>query len=103
MALGSNNPFPSVLIVETTAAPTSPSTGRQRVYIDATSHRFNRKTSTGGTVDMEFMQAFSTADPATPVNGTLWFFDDGGTPSNLSVRVRKAGVTYEIPLGTLTT
>lgn len=53
MALGSNNPFPSILVVESTAAPTTPSTGRQRVYIAAATHHVSRVTSSGGTVDLE--------------------------------------------------
>lgn len=44
-----------------------------------------------------------TADPASPVNGTFWLFDDGGSPASLSLRWRKGGVTYDFPIGTATT
>jgi hypothetical protein len=42
-----------------------------------------------------------TADPGSPVNGTMWGFDDGGTPANVSIRYRKGGVTYDFPIGTI--
>lgn len=41
-----------------------------------------------------------TSDPASPANDTWWFFRDGGTPENLSLRVRRSGVTYDVPLFT---
>jgi hypothetical protein len=41
-----------------------------------------------------------TADPAAPANDTAWLFRDGGAPENLSLRVRRAGVTVDFPLGT---
>jgi hypothetical protein len=44
-----------------------------------------------------------SADPASPVNGTMWGFDDGGSPASLSIRWRKGGVTYDFPIGTATT
>lgn len=43
-----------------------------------------------------------TANPSTLVDETGWLFDDGGTPSSISLRVRKGGVTYDLPIGTLT-
>lgn len=41
-----------------------------------------------------------TVDPAAPVDGEIWFFLDGGTPESLSLRIRRAGVTYDVPLFT---
>lgn len=52
MAKGSDNPFPSVLIVEGTE-PAAPAAGRQRVYIDSTSHHLKRTDSAGVDVDLE--------------------------------------------------
>lgn len=46
MPKGSDNPFPSLLIVEGTA-PASPSAGRQRVFIDSADNRLKRKNSSG--------------------------------------------------------
>lgn len=43
-----------------------------------------------------------TADPGSPVDDTAWLFDDGGSPANVVLRVRKGGTTYELPIGTLT-
>ena len=48
-----------------------------------------------------FELAVVTADPASPVDGTAWLFDDAGSPSNISLRIRKGGVTYDLPIGTL--
>ncbi len=41
-----------------------------------------------------------TVDPVAPADDKAWFFRDGGTPETLSVRVRRAGVTYDFPVGT---
>ena len=52
MALGSNNPFPSVLLTEGTT-PTSPASGKQRVFANSTTKRLNRVNSAGTVVDVE--------------------------------------------------
>lgn len=59
MAIGSNNPFPSVLVVEGTV-PASPATGQQRVYIDTADHKFKRVTSSGTVVNIEAGGAIGT-------------------------------------------
>lgn len=46
MAIGSNNPFPSVLILEG-SAPSSPSAGNQRLYVDSSDHVLKLKNSSG--------------------------------------------------------
>jgi hypothetical protein len=46
MAKGSDNPFPSVLVVEGTV-PSSPAAGRQRVYIDSADSALKRVNSSG--------------------------------------------------------
>jgi hypothetical protein len=43
---GSDNPFPSILIVEGTE-PTAPSAGQQRLYIDSTTHLLKLTNSSG--------------------------------------------------------
>lgn len=69
----SDNPFPSLLVTEGTA-PSSPAAGKQRVYIDSTTHRLTRKTSAGTVVDIETAAAGapSTAKYLTgDLDGTL--------------------------------
>lgn len=40
-----------------------------------------------------------SADPSSPVNGTFWFVLTGTSPNRtLSLRIRDAGVTQDIPL-----
>lgn len=51
--LGSNNPFPSILLSESTATPTTPSTGYQRTFIRSSDHHFCRVTSSAGVEDLE--------------------------------------------------
>jgi hypothetical protein len=59
---GSDNPFPSLLIVEGTE-PTAPSAGLQRLYIDSTTHKLKRTDSAGADVDIEASSGLS--DPMT--------------------------------------
>jgi hypothetical protein len=48
----SDNAFPSVLVTEGTV-PASPAAGKQRVYIDSTSHKLKRVNSSGVATDIE--------------------------------------------------
>lgn len=64
----SDNPYPSLLIVEGTE-PSAPSAGRQRVYIDSTSHHLKRTDSSGTDVDIENAVGTFTA-PAVRAVGT---------------------------------
>lgn len=52
MAKASDNPYPSMLVVEGTA-PTSPAAGQQRVYIDSADHKFKRVNSSGTVTTIE--------------------------------------------------
>lgn len=97
---GSNNPFPSILIVEGTK-PTAPAAGRQRPYIDSTTHHVSRVDSSDVARDLEAIQATLSADPASPVNGTWWVTDDGGSPASIALKFRKGGVTYVLAEVTL--
>lgn len=96
MALGSNNPFPSVLVVEQASAPTTPAAGRQRLYAKTTDGHFYAVDDAGVERDLEAIQQTLSADPASPVNGTWWLTDDGGSPAAIKLRFRKGGTTYTL-------
>ena len=52
MPKASDNAFPSILITEGTE-PSAPAAGKQRLYIDSTSHHLKRTDSSGTDVDLE--------------------------------------------------
>lgn len=52
MTKASDNAFPSLLITEGTE-PSAPAAGKQRLYIDSTSHHLKRTDSSGTDVDIE--------------------------------------------------
>jgi hypothetical protein len=52
MALGSNNPFPKVILVEG-STPSSPSAGRQSLFLSSTDNRFKRVNSSGSVHPIE--------------------------------------------------
>ena len=52
MTKASDNAFPSLLITEGTE-PSAPAAGKQRLYIDSTSHKLKRTDSSGTDVDIE--------------------------------------------------
>lgn len=52
MALGSNNPFPSVLFTEG-STPTSPAASKQRLFISSTDNQLKRVNSSGTVTDLE--------------------------------------------------
>lgn len=76
MTAASDNKFPKLIITEG-SAPSSPSAGDQKVYIDSTSHHLSRKNSSGTVVDLETNQS-STALVRASVNYT------GGDYASLS-------------------
>ncbi len=41
-----------------------------------------------------------TRDPASPANDTAWLLRDSSSPENLSLRVRRRGLTHDVPLFT---
>lgn len=96
MALGSNNPFPSVLFTEQASAPTTPAAGKQRVYAKASDGHFYAVDDAGVVRDVEAIQQTLAADPVSPVNNTWWLVDDGASPSSVALRFRKGGVTYTL-------
>lgn len=52
MAIGSDNKFPKIIITEG-SAPSSPSAGDQKLYIDSADHHLKRKNSSGSVTDLE--------------------------------------------------
>jgi len=75
MTKASDNAFPSILITEGTE-PSAPAAGKQRLYIDSTSHKLKRTDSSGTDVDIEgsalgAWTAYSPALTATTTNPTL--------------------------------
>lgn len=76
MTVASNNPFPSVLIVEGTE-PSAPSSGQQRLYIDSTSHHLKRTDSSGTDVDLEAPASAVTINAQTGTSYTLVLADAG--------------------------
>lgn len=65
MTKASDNAFPSLLITEGTE-PAAPAAGKQRVYIDSTSHHLMRTNSSGTETDIE------TASSNGLATDTLW-------------------------------
>ncbi len=82
MTKASDNAFPSLLVVEG-SAPSSPSSGNQRVYIDSSSHHLSRKNSGGTVTDLETNQA-------------------AGAPSAHGCRVHRSSSNVSIGNNTLT-
>lgn len=52
MAKGSDNPFPSILVVEG-STPASPGAGDQRLFINSSTHHLERVNSSGSVTDIE--------------------------------------------------
>lgn len=63
MTKASDNAFPSVLVTEGTE-PSAPAAGKQRLYIDSTSHHLMRVPSSGTEVDIETAAAGGMATDA---------------------------------------
>lgn len=92
--LWSNNESPSVLLVEQGSDPTTPDAGQQRVYMKADGLTAK---DDGGTVrNLEVIQQALAADPASPVTGTWWLVDDGGSPASVALRYRRPGRTVTV-------
>ena len=64
----SDNPYPSLLITEGTE-PSAPAAGKQRIYIDSTTHLLKRTDSGGVDVTIEH-GAWQTYTPAWTSDGT---------------------------------
>lgn len=68
--VGSNNPFPSILVDESTA-PSGPSSGYQRIYIDTLDNRMKRINSSSGITIIEGMVKIEEQAPSS--TGTFTF------------------------------
>lgn len=79
MAKGSDNPFPSILVTEG-SVPSSPAAGKQRVYIDSTSHTLKRVNSSGTITSLEATSGVpsGTSFPGGPSTSDLYFRTDHG-------------------------
>lgn len=126
MTLGSDNPFPSILIVEG-SAPAAPSAGDQRVYIDSADHLLKWKDSgstvrlatgqplglTGATSATRFVGGtasgapasgtFATGDFVIAQNGHVWVCTTGGTPGTWADISGGGGASPLLAIATSTT
>jgi hypothetical protein len=79
----SDNAFPSILIAEGTE-PSAPAAGKQRLYIDSTSHHLSRTDSAGAEVDLEAFVGCSVANSALQAisnnSATALTFDTESSP-----------------------
>lgn len=83
MTAASDNKFPKVIITEG-SAPSSPSAGDQKLYIDSSSHHLSRKNSGGTVVDLETNQSSAS------------------TVTAHGARVIRASTTFNVGNNTLT-
>ncbi len=77
MTVGSNNPFPSVLLVEQGSAPANPASGQQRAYIKTSDHLLYVVNSSGTVTAVGGL-----VNPMT-TKGDVILGDTGGTPTRL--------------------
>lgn len=105
MTAASDNAFPKVIITEG-AAPSSPSAGTQKVYIDSSDHKLKRKNSSGtvtviegisdtGTISTYVDLADQGSDPSSPSAGNHRFYSKSG-----GLYVKDSGGTVTGALGT---
>lgn len=99
--LFSDNPTPSLLVVEQSSTPTSPASGNQRVFGKDTDHRLKRVDHGGQVIDIEGQIYTTATQAASPSNDTWWIFRDGASPEAVELRLRIGGVTYSISLGSV--
>ncbi len=91
MTKASDNAFPSLLITEGTE-PSAPAAGKQRVYIDSTTHHLMRTNSSGTETDIE------TAAAGGLAADTLWDAAGDivqGTGANAAAKL-SAGLTGQV-------
>lgn len=113
MAKASDNPFPSVLVVEGTT-PASPASGDQRLFIDSADHKLKRVNSAGSVTTIEGGGGSGTLAGDTDVslsglaakqilqyNGTAWANVSGGLikVAESVLGASAASVTLSVPSG----
>ena len=109
MAKGSNNPFPSVLLVEQASTPTTPSAGQARIYVDDTATPLLKFVDDAGTVStvalsgaaipVEIGVACSDESTAISATGTKVTFR---MPYAMTVTGVRASLTGATTTGTVT-
>lgn len=93
MTKASDNAFPSILITEGTE-PTAPAAGKQRLYIDSTSHHLMRTNSSGTETDIEASAGGVAADAIWDAAGDLVV----GTGANTGARLAP-GTASQVLMG----
>lgn len=87
MTKASDNAFPSILITEGTE-PSAPAAGKQRLYIDSTTHKLKRTDSSGTDVTVEggladtgtvtYLDFTTAAAPSSPAAGKIRVYSKTG-------------------------
>lgn len=84
MTKASDNAFPSILITEGTE-PSAPAAGKQRLYIDSTTHKLKRTDSSGVDVTIESAGGSVATDAIFDAKGDLAVGTGADTAAKLSV------------------
>jgi hypothetical protein len=84
MTKASDNAFPSILITEGTE-PAAPAAGKQRLYIDSTTHKLKRTDSSGTDVTIEAAAGAVASDTIWDAKGDLAAGTGADTASKLTV------------------
>lgn len=84
MAKASDNAFPSILITEGTE-PSAPAAGKQRLYIDSTTHKLKRTDSSGTDVTIEAAAGAIATDTIWDAKGDLAAATGADAASKLTV------------------
>lgn len=84
----SDNASPSLLFTEGTV-PASPAAGKQRVYIDSTTHRWKRVTSSGATVTVDGGAQLDYVTVTSNTNATAT------TEATANTVVTSSAITYD--------
>ncbi len=98
--VGSNNPFPSVLVVEG-SAPASPAAGRQRLFIDTADNHLKRKNSAGAVTDIEAGGAGVSdgdkGDITVSASGATWTIDAAVvTASKMATAPKTRQISFDL-------
>ena len=78
MTKASDNAFPSVLVTEGTE-PAAPAAGKQRLYVDSTTHHLKRTDSAGADVDIETASSGIGNHGAAVYNSVAFALTTSGT------------------------
>lgn len=89
-----NATFPRLCFEDRATDPATPDAGITEVYTKTSNGHLHAQDDAGAVRDVEAIQQTLSADPASPVNGTWWLVDDGG--SSVALRFRRGGVTYTL-------